>query len=68
MNKKSLRYFVRLLNKNVDFQTRTNGYHTKLEQTIRQRFEIPKNEHKVQIKFQLWLIFGAHCNLFFGLP
>ena len=31
---------------------------------IHQQFEIPKNEHKVQIKFQLWLIFGAHCNLF----
>ena len=31
---------------------------------ICQQFEIPKNEHKVQIKFQLWLIFGAHCNLF----
>ena len=39
-----------------------------LSKMIHQQFEIPKNEHKVQIKLQLWLILGAHCNLFFGLP
>ena len=39
-----------------------------LSKMIHQQFKIPKNEHKVEIKFQLWLILGAHCNLFFGLP